>query len=391
MKRLISFLLSAALLAANAFPAAAIGVKDVEKTEYDFSGVKSYVLTEAATGQNRILAGKNEDTRLPVASLTKLMLLLIVAEEISAGRVTMSDIVTTSASAAAKDGSVIWLRAGEKMEMGELVKSVVISSANDAAAAIACHLSGTEEAFIARMNAKAAELGLVNTQYRNVAGYDEDGHYSTAADTAVILSEVLKYSYFAEFFMTRLDNVRPGTDNETQLLNTNKLIKYKGMIGGKTGTTTNAGYCLSAGAERGNLRLIAVVLGAGNEDGRTSAVRSLLDGGFAGWSVFTPDIADNEKIHPVKVEKGVAKTAEAEIAAAPAAVIPKGRGADVKYSYILTEKVTAPVAKGDKLGAVYGFLDGEKLFQADITAKTDCPELTFRKSFEIMLGAFLLN
>ena len=268
MKRIISFLL-AVFTALTAAVSAVSAEKDVKNEDAEIiSGVKSFALMEATTGQNRILSGENEGARLPAASLTKLMLMLITAEEISAGRLKMTDTVTASAAAAAKDGSVIWLRAGEKMELRELVKSVVISSANDAAAAIACHIAVSEEAFTARMNAKAAEMGLRGTHYTKVVGYEEDGHYSTAADTAVILAAVLKYDCFAEFFTTRLDYVRKGTDDETQLLNTNKLIKYKGVIGGKTGTTPGAGYCLSVWAERSGLRLIAVVLGAENEDGR---------------------------------------------------------------------------------------------------------------------------
>ncbi len=241
---------------------------------------RSAILTEKETGQ--VLYEKNADERLPIASVTKIMVLLIAAEEISGGRLSFTDTAVCSEHAGSMDGSVIWLEAGEVMEIGDLIKSIVIASANDACVMLAEHIGGSEGAFVERMNKRAAELKMTNTNFANCVGYDDPNHYSTARDIAVMAAELRKYSYYDEFLLTRLDSVRTGTKTETQLLNTNKLISnYNGITGLKTGTTDGAGYCLCATAKRGGMELIGVVLGCKSDEERFSEAESLLDYGFS--------------------------------------------------------------------------------------------------------------
>ncbi|MDE6578929.1 MAG: D-alanyl-D-alanine carboxypeptidase [Ruminiclostridium sp.] len=219
-----------------------------EEDKEDLYNAKSVVLAEAATGQ--ILFSQNPNEKLAIASVTKIMTLLLAAEEMKAGKMSMDDTITASYNAFITDGSVIWLNEGEKMSVYDITRSIVISSANDACVALAEHLGGSEENFVKLMNKKAKDLGMNNTLFANCTGLDADNQYSTAADVAIMAAELRKYDYYDEFLLTRLSYVREGTDRATQLLNTNRLLEYNGITGLKTGTTDNAGYCFTATAER---------------------------------------------------------------------------------------------------------------------------------------------
>ena len=249
----------------------------VLSAEEQFSpeSAKAVILTERETGQ--VLYEYNADARLPIASVTKIMTLLIAAEEISEGRLSFDETAVCSAYAGSMDGSVIWLTEGEEMSVGDIIKSVVIASANDACVMLAEHIEGSETAFVERMNKTAAELKMTNTNFVNCVGYDHENHYSSARDISVMAAELRKYDFFDEFLMTRLDSVRTGTKTETQLLNTNKLItSYNGITGLKTGTTDGAGCCLCATAKRGNMSLIGVVLGCESDEKRFEEAEKLL-------------------------------------------------------------------------------------------------------------------
>ena len=366
MKKLICFLLALATvflcfvstLSANA-----------EQAENPYAEI----LFEAETGQ--VLYSKNPDAKLAMASITKTMSLLLVAEAIESGKMSLDEKVKASTNASGAEGSVIWLRAGEEMSAGELIEAVVVSSANDACIALAEHLAGSEAAFVKMMNARAKELGLKNTRYTNCVGYDESGHYSTARDIAVITAKLMKCEVLRSYWLIWLDYLRGG---ETQLVNTNKLVRYyNGIIGGKTGTTDGAGYCLTACAERKNMRFVAVALGCKSDEERFDRCEKLLDFGFDSFQKFTPE-QDFSKLLPIKVVRG-AKTEIVPIIEQQGVecIIKKGSAQKVEYEYTFVEQVEAPVKKGQFLGEYLVTLDGAAVFRSDIIAAEDVPRMDF--------------
>ena len=385
MKKLISFFIAFTLFLSS-FGAVYAEETEENSTSAVFNAV-SVVLAETATGQ--VLYAQNPDEKLPVASVTKIMTLLIAAEEMSAGRLSMEDTIVASYNAFAMDGSVIWLNDGEKMSVYDILRSVVISSANDACVALAEHISATEEAFVNRMNKRAADLGMTNTHFVNCTGLDAENHYSTAADVAKMAAELRKYDYYDEFLLTRLTYVREGTDRETQLLNTNKLLYYDGITGLKTGTTDNAGYCFTATAKRGGMELVAVVLGAKTDEARFDIAEQLLDYGFGGFELFSPEF-DPEQLHDVAVKGGVEKTVSVTPQQNLQCLIPKGSSGRITYLYDIRQEVKAPVNTGDRVGKIIVLLGDDTLFVADVTASSQAEEQTFLKSFLMVLrGLFV--
>lgn len=355
-----------------------------EETPLDTTDAKASILIEATTGQ--VLYENNAQEKLPIASVTKIMCLLLWAEDMKAGKLSFEDIVTASAHANSMDGSVIWLEIGEQMTVRDLIKSIVISSANDACVALAEHCEGSEDAFVKRMNKRAVELGMSNTNYANAVGFDSPSHYSTAYDVAIVSAELMKYDYYNEFMLTWLDKVREG-ERETQLLNTNKLIRYyDGIIGIKTGTTDNAGNCLSACAMRGDMKLISVVLGCSTTEQRFATTEALLDYGFSHFEMFTPQI-DSAQLVPVKVENGVSKQVSIRVKKLMSAVIPKGKSSDVVYEYTITDKLTAEVSGGQMVGKLVVKLDDEEIYSSDIVAVETVEELTFLKSLWFLFAS----
>lgn len=337
------------------------------------ASAKAEILVEADTGQ--VLFSQNCDKKLPMASITKTMSLLICAEEIEAGNLSLEDKVKASSYASSAEGSVIWLSAGEEMTAAELLEAVIVSSANDACIALAEHISGSEAAFVKRMNERAKELKMNDTRYANCVGYDDNLHYSTAHDIAIVTAELMKHEMFRGWMLTWLDYLRGG---ETQLVNTNKLIRtYSGIIGGKTGTTDNAGCCLTVCAERGNMRLVAVTLGCADDDERFSSAKELLDYGFGGFEKFTPE-TDYTQLKPIKVTRGTEREIDPVIKTqGEECVIKKGRSADVKYEYTFVEQCEAPVEAGQFLGEYLVTLDGAEVFRSEIIATRDIPRMNF--------------
>lgn len=350
-----------------------------EKEKDGKYAARSVVLAEAETGQ--ILYSQNPDERVAVASVTKIMTLLIAAEEMKAGRLSMEDEITASRNAFLMDGSVIWLNEGEKMSVYDIVRSIVISSANDACVALAEHIGGSEKEFVALMNKRAAELGMNSTRFVNCTGLDAEGHVSTASDVAKMAAELRKYDYYDEFLLTRLTYVREGTERETQLLNTNKLLYYDGITGLKTGTTDNAGYCFTATARRNGMELVAVVLGAETDEERFEIAEELLDYGFGGFELFSPKFDPNE-LCDVKVSGGVAKTVPVLPQSGLRCLIPKGKSGDVTYLYNIKSTISAPLEKGDGAGKIVVLLGDETLFVVPVTVTKEVEELTFFKSLE---------
>lgn len=371
MKKLISLIVAFAMIFTLTPPAKAAPAEVTPKAK---------ILYEANTGQ--VIFSQNAEQKLPMASVTKVMSLLLWAEDIAEGRLSLEDKIKASSYAASADGSVIWLNAGEEMSAAELLEAVIVSSANDACIALAEHSAGSEAQFVKRMNERAAELGMTNTRYTNCVGFDDSGHYTTARDIAIATAELMRHDVYRGWMLTWLDYLRGG---ETQLVNTNKLVRtYNGLLGGKTGTTDNAGCCLTACAERGDMRLVAVTLGCNDDNERFAVVKELLDYGFSSFEKYTPEI-DYSKLAPIKVTRGVDNKIDPIVKTSGAdCIIQKGRAADVKYEYTFVEECEAPVEAGQFLGEYLVTLDGAEVFRSEIVAKNDIARMSFLRCLEMI-------
>ena len=386
--KILSMVLAMVLLLQTAIVVSAEERFPVNEPE---SSRKSHILIESSTGA--VLSESNADKRTAPASLTKIMLLLIIAEEVNAKRLSLTDDVTVSANILGKSGAVIWLEPSETMRVCDMVKAVVIASANDAAAALAEHIAGSESEFVKLMNQKAYVLGMRDTNFVNATGYDHPQHYTTARDVAVMSRALMRaenYSLFSEFMLTRLCSVRTGTERETQLLNTNKLItRYDGIEGIKAGATVHAGYCLSASATKNNMRLIGVVMGFDDEDERVQAAETLLDYGFDNYELYSDFAAELAPFKDITVRKGMEhKLKVARQNNNAAIVIPKGRVGDIKYDIYLPEHVTAPIAQNQPVGTITAKLGGKVVHESYITATTSVYELTFLRVFTALAKNF---
>ena len=336
-----------------------------------------------------VLYEKNADERRPVASITKVMTMLLTFEALQAGKISLTDIVPVSEHAYHMGGSQIWLEPGEQLTLQEMLKAVCISSANDAAVAVAEFVAGSEPAFVERMNARAAELGMTATHFANACGLDEEGHLSSARDVAVMSREMLlHHPEVRDYCTVWMDTLRGG---KTQLVNTNKLLKsYPGITGLKTGTTGKAGVCITASAERDGLRLIAVVLGASSGKERFEAAKALLDYGFAHYENSAAELpADAPQTLPVThgtaPEVGLAYTAPGRY------LTPKGEGGALQAILDLPETLAAPVAAGDTVGAVKILKNGVEVKTYPITAAQNVDALSFGYCFAKLAESLLLK
>lgn len=339
----------------------------------------SAILMDAATGT--VLYEKNADEKLAPASVTKVMTLLLVMEALDSGKIGWDDTVTASETASAKGGSQVYLEVGEQMSVDEMLKSVVVSSANDCATALAEHVAGSESAFVGMMNARAQELGMTNTHFVNCTGLDDEPeakeHLTTARDIAIMSRELLRHDRIRDYTTIWTDTVRGG---QFGLSNTNKLIRfYKGATGLKTGYTSQAGHCLSASASRDGIELIAVVLHASSSSARFSAAKTLLDYGFANYALVNP--VPEEPLPPVAVTLGVAETVQAVPESDAPILIDKSRQAAVTRRVELAEAVDAPVVRGQQLGTLRIEADGELLAEIPLVAAEEVPKLRFSDIF----------
>ena len=365
MKKIISFFL-VFLLAAGAL---CLPVGAAEFTE-DITA-KSAVLMDAATG--RILFEYNADEALPPASVTKIMTLLLVFEEIDSGALKLTDMITASETAASMGGTQIYLEPGEKMSAEDLIKSVVISSANDAACALAEHIAGSESAFVAKMNERARELGMNNTNFENTNGLDDTtkNHVISARDIAIMSRELMKHEKIFDYTTVWMDTVRNG---EFGLSNTNRLLRtYSGCTGLKTGSTSKAKFCISATAKRGELSLIAVVMGAPTKEERNALAAKLLDFGFANYALFSENGAPLNEIMLTGGTKNTLKVEKEGFSA----LLEKGEIAKIKSVYDLPESIAAPVKKGDTVGTVTYKCGETVVGKANIVAAEDGEKMTF--------------
>ena len=340
---------------------------------------KSAVLMDVATGT--VLYESNANEPLAPASVTKIMTMLLIMEAVDSGSISMTDQVTASETAAAKGGSQIYLKAGETMSVSDMLKSIAVSSANDCACAMAEHIAGSEEAFVARMNQRAQELGMNNTHFVNCTGLDDSpeaaSHKTTAYDIALMSRELLKnHPKIKEFTTIWMDTVRNGTFG---LSNTNKLIRfYQGATGLKTGFTSSAGYCLSATAQRDGMELIAVVMGADTSQNRNAACKQLLDYGFAKFALIQPELTE---AGDVAVRLGTQDGVPVQLGDFSGLLIDKSQKSSVTTQVTLEEVATAPVSQGQRLGTLKVLSGDQLLREIPLVAAQSVPRLTWGAMF----------
>lgn len=330
---------------------------------------KSAIMIEASTG--KVIYDKNRDEQLPMASMTKMMTLLLIMENIDNGNLKWDEMVTTSEYAASMGGSQIFLEPGEEMSVEDLVKGICIGSGNDAAVAMAERIGGTEKEFVKLMNDKVKELGLSNTNFENACGLDSDNHYSSSYDMAMIARELIKYDKILEYTGTYEDYLRKDTNNSFWLVNTNRLVRYyKGVDGLKTGYTENSGYCITTTAMRDNLRLITVVMGEPSSSIRNSETTGMLDYGFNTYQVDTL-VSENKVLSEEKVllgkEEFVKVVSKENINILNSKI---GTKRNVTYEVYL-DKIVAPVKVGDVVGKIKVIEDDKNIMEVDVTVKDD--------------------
>ena len=336
---------------------------------------KAAVLMEVSSG--KVLMEYNPDTKLYPASVTKIMTMLLVAEAINSKKITLADKVTCSANASSKGGSQIWLEEGESMTVDELLRATAIGSANDAATLLGEYVAGSETAFIDMMNRRAKELKMNNTHFENATGLDDttETHLTTARDIGIMSCELLKYDFIRDYTTVWMDSLRDG---KTELVNTNKLVRfYSGTTGLKTGTTAKAGCCVSASAERDGLHLVAVVMGSDNSNDRFNTAKAMLNWGFSNYSCVIPQIS---KKYSKKIEVVGGKDAyvKPQMPSISPIVVKKGEEEKIEIKIKTEEQLEAPVTEKQTIGSIKIMVDGKKVAEHKITAKNSVEELGFR-------------
>lgn len=335
-----------------------------------------------------VLYEKNADEQRPIASITKVMTLLLTFQALEEGKISLEDYVPVSEHAYSMGGSQIWLEPGEQMTLNDMLKAICVSSANDAAVAVAEYVGGSEPVFVQMMNEKATELGMTATHFENACGLDQEGHLSSARDVAIMSREMLlNHTEVRDYCSIWTDTLRDGA---TQLVNTNKLLKsYNGITGLKTGTTSKAGVCIAASAERNGLRLIAVVLGSASGTKRFQAATALLDYGFANYENVTAQLPEDAP-QTLPVTRGTAEAVTLQYDAPRQCLMPKGQGEALQITLELPKTLTAPVEAGSSVGTVY-LRNGEELLQTfSITAAQDVEALSFGYCFGLLVQSLAL-
>ena len=377
MKRILCFAAAILLLCGSAAHAEPLRGEDISLS------ASSAVLTEKLSGE--LLYEKNAHERMAPASITKIMTMLLIVEDIESGKCALEDMVTASARAASFGGSCVYLEAGEQLSVSDMLKCIAVVSANDCAVAMAEHLSGSEELFVERMNKRAGELGLENTHFTNCTGlFDSDEHYTSAMDVSVMARELISHPLIKNYSTIWMDSIRNG---EFELSNTNKLVYwYEGCTGLKTGFTSTAMYCLCATAEREGVEYIAVVMHSPGIKERNSDAETLLNYAFANFSLCSlrPDFEAGF----VPVELGKEKEVRALYSGEEYALVPKGSG-EAEFSLELKKILPAPVKAGDTLGTLRVTLGGELLAELPLCAEKDVERLGFGGLFLRLAGSLL--
>ena len=388
-KRAVTLLLClmlAALSILRGFTASAAEFAPATTADFDVPCAAAILVDEDS---GTVLYEKNADARRPIASITKVMTLLLTFEALEAGKISLDDFVPVSEHAYHMGGSQIWLEPGEKMTLNDMLKAICISSANDAAVAVAEYVGGSEPAFAEMMNARAAELGMTNTHFVNACGLDEPEHLSTARDVAVMSREMLlHHTEVRDYCSIWMDTLRGGA---TQLVNTNKLLKsYSGITGLKTGTTGKAGVCISASAERDGLRLIAVVLGAASGKERFQAASTLLDYGFSHFESAAAELPADAPLS-LPVERGTAESVALTYTAPERCLMPKGESSTLQIALDLPQKLAAPIRAGETVGTVKISNGSAELASYPVTAAQDVDALSFTYCLRRLAEGLLLT
>lgn len=342
---------------------------------------KSAVLMDYNTKE--ILYEKNPQEKVYPASLTKIMTLILGMEALESGKISLNDEVRISAHAASRGGSQLWLEEGETQTVENLFKAITIRSANDAAVALAEYIAGSEEVFVKMMNEKAKELGMNNTNFMNASGLHHENHYTTAYDVALMSAELLKHEKIHDWLTVYMDEMLVGKkkDKVQSLVNTNRLIKeYEGTTGIKTGSTSQAGYCLSASAKRGNLHLIAVIMGSDTSKIRFEESKRLLDYGFANYDSVTIG-RKGDSIGKVLVQKGTSQYLEAVLERDAYLLLPKGQSKEIAKEIVLPDYVNAPIKTGDVIGKLIIKIEGQEVDRVNLVAKNDVERATIKDMF----------
>ncbi len=378
MKKLICAVLCSLMLTSPVYAVNTLTDNDIEIS------APSAILTEKVTGE--VIYEKNAHEKLPPASVTKVMTMLLIVEAIERGDISLEDTVTASERAASFGGSCVYLEQGEKMSVGEMLKCICVVSANDCAVAMAEHLCGTEQAFVSRMNERARELGMEDTVFKNCTGlFDDDGHYTSAYDVAVMSRELIRHDLIKQYSTIWTDSIRGG---EFGLTNTNRLVyRYDGCTGLKTGFTEKAMYCLSATAEREGIEYIAVVMHAAGSDARNADAMTLLNYGFANYRLLplrAPDV-----LPPVRVSLGDADSVQPLYDGAQAALVPKSGAGELSYETDLPDTLTAPVAEGQRIGTLRVSSGGTVLYTVPLVSDSSVSRAGFSSTLLELLKSYV--
>ncbi|HJV31335.1 MAG TPA: D-alanyl-D-alanine carboxypeptidase family protein [Bacillales bacterium] len=385
MKRIVSLLMISCLLSSVWLPSA---LAQEEKSSVELvNNVKSAILIERDTGN--VLYEKNSNVKLPPASMTKIMTMLLIMEALDKGKLTWNEKIRTSEYAASMGGSQIFLEPGEEMTTKEMLRGIAIGSGNDASVAMAERIGGSEDAFVQMMNDKAKKLGLKNTFFKNTTGLPVGGHYSTASDMAIMAKELLKYEDITKFTGMYESYLRENTDKKFWLVNTNKLVRfYPGVDGLKTGFTAEAKYCLTATAEKNGMRVIAVVFGAPTSKERNAQVTKMLDYAFSQYQTH-PMFKRNQSVGEVHVSKGAEKNVGAVTSEPLSLLTKKGEKIrNIQRKIIFQKNLNAPIHKGDQVGTIK-FINGEKVvLESPLVAKNDVAEAGWWTLYKRAFGMF---
>ncbi|CCQ93198.1 D-alanyl-D-alanine carboxypeptidase dacF [[Clostridium] ultunense Esp] len=352
---------------------------------------KSALLMDYHTGE--VIYEKNPHEKLPPASVSKIMTLLLGMEALEMGKINLTDQVRISSHAAGMGGSQLWLEEGETQTVEDLFKSITIRSANDASAALAEHIAGSEEIFVKMMNEKAKSLGMKNTSFMNASGLPDENHYVSAYDVALMSVELLKHKQIHNWLTVYMDEILVGKkkDKVQSLVNTNRLIKeYEGTTGIKTGSTKEAGFCLAASAKRGNLQLIAVIMGSETSKIRFDEAMRLLDYGFANYDSITIG-KKGDILGKVEVHKGDIPYIEAVLEKDSYILLPKGNSGNISKEILLPEFLESPINEGQEIGQMIVKLDGVEVDRIKLVSKAKADKAGFKEMFKKTLKNFLIN
>lgn len=395
MKRMIAYILCICLLSVSVSAATVSMEWDADDLDKPLSTTaqsenvaqldikaKSVILMEVMTGT--VLYENNADEKTAPASITKIMSLLLVMDAIKQGTLKLDTVITATEHACSMGGSQIWLEPGEQMSVHELLKAAVIASANDAMVALGEAVAGSEEGFVALMNEKAKALGMNNTHFVNCTGLDAEGHLTSAHDVAIASSELIKYDLIKEYSTVWMDSLRNG---ESELVNTNKLVRfYEGCTGLKTGTTSKAGYCLSATADKNGMQLVAVVMDADSSTDRFEGAKKLLNYGYANYNYKNIEAEIDEKT-VIPIKKGVAKYASVVPDGTLNILLPKRTVGDITQTVQLDEFVTAPAKAGTKVGTVKVMSGDSEIGVIDLKLSKDVERINITHTFMWLVRA----